>query len=108
MLSGAQKERRRREWREELRMAALERKGLKERIAQLEARSEAREKAWQQRLDHLNERADAQRRTIEALLVEKRQHLAGLEEILTECSRAPSKDAVLFRIETIAIKALNK
>jgi gamma-glutamylcysteine synthetase len=100
------REARRREWREELRMAALERKGLKERIAQLEARAEKERAESLKRLDLALARIGAQQRTIEALLVEKRQHLAGLEEILAECQ--PAQNATLFRIESIAIRTLNK
>jgi chromosome segregation ATPase len=101
-------ERRRREWRIELREAAIERKALKERIANLEARLESQQARYEERISSLMASMDQQRRTIEALLVEKRQHMAGLEAILAECQSFPVQPAAVFRIESIALNALNK
>jgi predicted nucleic acid-binding Zn-ribbon protein len=72
-------ERRRREWRVELREAALERKGLKERIAQLEARAEQQREMHRATLEGLAAALDNHRQTIEHLLVENNALKAQLE-----------------------------
>lgn len=64
------RDRQRREWRIELRDAALERKGLKERIEVLEARLARQKDDYEAKIADMQARSDVQLRLIEKLMQE--------------------------------------